>query len=355
MITIFTPSSADEADTNAQNLSVKEIVARLDPERARVTMLHEGAVDSRIASRPNTRLLRWRTHGNTLRTAAQLLANPPDVYFFPREGPLDAAFLALRRRLKLRTALVTYIVSGGLYNQSYASSRVRNIREADAVFANNEYLAELLKEKLGIHAGIFYDGIDRRYYFPPATPRDGKNLSVLYAGSFRPYKRAPVVVREAERWPKVQFRLAGAGEEEQQCSKLAHELGCKNIEFLGHLSPRALGDEMRRADIFFFPSNIEGHPQVLGQAAACGLPVIAMKIYRPDYVVNGSTGFLAEADQELAEKLEVLILQAELRRRMGEAAIAHAAKFDWDVIAREWLEVFVRVAGQRREQRRRQG
>ena len=49
MITIFTPSFADEADSNAQNLSVKEIVARLDPERACVTMLHEG--DGRSAHR----------------------------------------------------------------------------------------------------------------------------------------------------------------------------------------------------------------------------------------------------------------------------------------------------------------
>jgi glycosyltransferase involved in cell wall biosynthesis len=351
MITIFTPSSADEADTNAQNLSVKEIVARLDPERARVTMLHEGVVDSRIASRPNTRLLRWRTHGNTLRTVGQLLMSPPDIYFFPREGPLDAAFLTLRRRLKFKTALVTYIVSGGLYNQPYAPSRVRNIREADAVFANNIFLAELLEEKLGIRAAIFYDGIDRRYYFPPQKPRAGDGLSVLYAGSFRPYKRVPLVVREAARWPEVRFRIAGAGEEEQECRRLALELGCKNVEFLGHLSPAALGEEMRCADIFFFPSNIEGHPQVLGQAAACGLPAIAMKIYRPDYVVNGSTGFLAESDQELSEKLAALIHQPERRRGMGEAAITHAAKFDWDVIAREWLEVFERAVAQRRERR----
>jgi glycosyltransferase involved in cell wall biosynthesis len=103
--------------------------------------------------------------------------------------------------------------------------------------------------------------------------------------------------------------------------------------------------------MFFFPSNIEGHPQVLGQAAACGLPAVAMSIYRPDYVVNGSTGFLAETDEELSGKLALLIHQPELRRRMGEASLAHAAKFDWDVIAREWLEVFDRVVAQRREQR----
>jgi glycosyltransferase involved in cell wall biosynthesis len=348
MIKIFTPSSADEADTNAQNLSVKEIVARLDPARAHVTMMHEGVVDRRIAARSNTRLLRWNRHGNTLKTAWRLLANPPDVYFFPREGPLDAAFVALRRRLKLRTALVTYIVSGGLYNQPYAASRVRNIREADAVCANNSYLAELLEERLDVRAGIVYDGIDRRYYFPLAMPRAGHALSVLFAGSFRPYKRVPLVVREAARWPEIQFRLAGTGEEEQECRRLTVELGCKNVELLGHLSPAALGEEMRRADIFFFPSIVEGHPQVLGQAAACGLPAIAMKIYRPDYVVDGRTGFLAETDQDLGQSLGALIRDPELRRRMGEAAVAHAAKFDWDAIAAQWLEVFERASRDRR-------
>src|SRR5215469_9894695 len=113
MITIFTPSFADEADTNAQNLSVKEIVARLDPARCAVTMLHEGTVDPRIAVRPNTRLLQWRKHGNTVQVAWRLLTHAPDVYFFPREGPLDAVFLKLRRSLRLKTALVTHVVSGG--------------------------------------------------------------------------------------------------------------------------------------------------------------------------------------------------------------------------------------------------
>ncbi|HEY1677615.1 MAG TPA: hypothetical protein VGG04_07920, partial [Candidatus Sulfotelmatobacter sp.] len=88
MIKLFTPSFADEADTNAQNLSVKEIVTRIDPDRISVTMFHEGdMIDPRISSRRNTTLLRWRKHGNTWRTALRLMRNTPDVYFFPREGP----------------------------------------------------------------------------------------------------------------------------------------------------------------------------------------------------------------------------------------------------------------------------
>src|SRR5437879_4842548 len=134
MITIFTPSFADEADTNAQNLTVKEIVARLPFDKFRVVMLFENEPDPRIAGRPNTELLRWRRRGNTLRILMRCLRDTPDVYFFPREGPLDSAFLTLRRLFGLRTAVVTYVVSGGLYNpEAVRPGIVRNVREADVV------------------------------------------------------------------------------------------------------------------------------------------------------------------------------------------------------------------------------
>ncbi len=350
MITIFTPSFADESDTNAQNLSVKEIVARLDPQRAAVTMLCDRAVDSRLATRPNTTFLRWREHGNTRRTLWQILQKLPDVYFFPREGPLDVAFLRLRRYLRLKTAVVTYIVSGGLYLESYSAARIRNIREADIVIANNNYLAQLLKEKLDVSAQTIYDGIDRRYFFPPDSERAARAfVTVLYAGSLRPYKRAPMVVQQAARSPQVQFRIAGVGEEEQICRNLAAELKCRNVEFVGHLSQSQLGDEMRRADIFFFPSIVEGHPQVLLQAAASGLPTIAMEVYHPDCIINGVTGFLVGGDAEIPEKLDLLIRQPDLRRALGQAAAANSQKFDWNVIARQWQEVFEQALAKRRK------
>jgi glycosyltransferase involved in cell wall biosynthesis len=348
MITVFTPAFADESDTNAQNLTAKEIVARLDPQNAFVTMFCEGTADARIASRPNTRLLRWRKHGNVRRAIGYLLRKVPDVYFHPREGPLDRVFLSLRRCLGLKSAVVTQVVSGGLYFQPYSRARTRNIREADAVFANNSYLAELVKEKLGVAVGWIYNGIDRRHFFPRQNERRDQ-ASVLYAGSLRPYKRVPLVVREAARWPQVKFRIVGTGEDERACKHLAAELGCTNVEFLGHLSPSKLGEQMRRADIFFFPSITEGHPQVLGQAAASGLPVVAMRIYRPDYVVDGATGFLAESDGDLSQKLGLLIRQVEIRRTMGKAAIRHAMKFDWDLIAKQWQEALELAITKRQE------
>jgi glycosyltransferase involved in cell wall biosynthesis len=349
MIKIFTPSFADEANTNAQNLSAKEIVTRLDSGRFAVTMLHEGAVDPRIVSRPNTTLLHWQRRGNTARTIWHILKNVPDIYFFPREGPLDAAFLSLRHYLKLKTAVISYVVSGGLYSEPYAPARVRHIREADVVVANNSYLAQLLQEKMSVAATTLHNGIDRRYFFPPVSGYASQGaVTVLYAGSMRPYKRVPLVIRQAARLPQVRFRIAGIGEEEQICRRLAADLKCTNVEFLGHLSLPHLGEEMRHADIFFFPSVIEGHPQVLGQAAACGLPAIAMQIYRPDYVANGMTGFLADTDDELSAKLDLLIADSDLRCKMSSAAIAYAQRFDWDVITGKWQETFEQTAAMRR-------
>ena len=348
MITIFTPSFADEADTNAQNLSVKEIVARLDPHRVSVTMLHEGEPDPRIASRPNTILLRWQKSGNASRSAWHLLKKIPDIYFFPREGPLDAVFLAMRRWLRLKTMVVTYIVSGGLYAHPYPKPRVRNIHEGDVVIANNSYLSQLLAEKFNVQSEVIYDGIDRRYYFPPKQTRASRDsAAVLFAGSLRPYKRVPLVVRQAARWPQMQFRIAGVGEEEQICRTLAAELKCTNVMFLGHLSQTQLAEEMRQADIFFFPSIVEGHPQVLLQAAACGLPVVAMNIYRPDCIVDGTTGFLAVDDEDLSKKLDLLLCRPDLRLRMGEAAIGNAKKFDWDAVTSQWQRTFERAAAKR--------
>jgi glycosyltransferase involved in cell wall biosynthesis len=348
MITIFTPSFADEVDTNAQNLTVKEVVARLSPERFRVVMFYEEPPDPRIAARPNTKLIRWRGRGNTIRTLLRLIGRPPDVYFFPREGPLDAAFLRLRERLKLKTALVTYIVSGGLYNpEAPRPAMIRNVLHADSVFANCIYLSRLVEQRIGVPAGVRYDGVDRRfYYFIKKPPSD--TLIVLFAGSLRPYKRAELVVRQAARWPNVQFRILGRGEEEQKCRALAAELGCLNLTFVGHLPSAGVGEEMRKADIFFFPSILEGHPQVLVQAAACGLPAIAMNIYRSEFVIHEKTGYLVSSDEELAEKLGLLIQREELRRTMSEAAIAHSYRFDWDQITLQWADAFVHAAEKRR-------
>jgi D-inositol-3-phosphate glycosyltransferase len=104
---------------------------------------------------------------------------------------------------------------------------------------------------------------------------------------------------------------------------------------------------MRRADIFLFPSELEGHPQVLLQAAGCGLPCIAMNSYHPDAIVDGETGFLAGSSEELAQKFDVLVQDPALRATMSKAAARHSSRFDWDDVAAQWAQTFENVAGEK--------
>jgi len=364
-ITIFTPSDGSASNTNAQNLTVKEVVARLPQEQFHVTMLCEGDhPDPRLTARENTRLVGWRKHGNTVRLLRHCLFPPPDIYFFPRSGPLDRIFLDTRKRMGLRTALITYIVMA--MDEVTGTGLVgRSVREGDRVFGNSKHVAATIRRMFGVEAGVIYDGIDRRYYFADKNKNKdeyagsdngkdeyrerGGNAApvVLYAGSLQPRKRVELVIQEAARLPGMQFRIAGKGPTEKQCRDLARQLGCRNVSFLGHLSSEKLGEEMRQADIFFFPSILEGNPQVLLQAGACGLACVAMDRYRSDYVVDGRTGVLAGSDAELSNGLNRLASDAQLRRSFSEAAVRHVKQFDWDEIAGQWAAVFQEAAAKR--------
>jgi len=349
MITIFTPSFADDANTNAQNLTVKEIVSRLPADRFRVMLLGDGPPDPRILARENTEILQCSPHGNTARWLTRVLLSRVDIYFFPREGPLDRLFLFFRRSLGLPVALVTYIVMA-LDEIDVPPTMTRSIREADCVVGNSRYVTQTVEDRFGVATGTIYDGMKRELFYPPAeVRRPGSKLTVLYAGSLQARKRVNVVIHEAANWPSVEFRLAGKGEEEAACRSLVSELGCRNVTFVGHLSQPEVAEEMRKADVFLFPSVLEGHPQVLGQAASCGLPAVAMAKYRPDYVVNGETGYLVESDIELSQKLGTLLADEDLRLKMSAAAVRHALQFDWDSVTRDWESVFVEAMGKRRK------
>jgi len=349
MITVFTPSFADEANTNAQNLTAKEIVSRLPPDRFRVILLAGGTSDPRILARENTETLPWTRHGNTARCLTRLLLSKIDIYFFPREGPLDTMFLFFRRFPGLPIALVTYIVMA-LDEIDVGPTMTRSIREADLVFGNSRYVSQTVQDRFGVETRTIYSGIKRDLFHPPIEARrPGSKLSVLYAGSFQARKRVNLVIREAANWPSVEFRLVGKGEEEEKCRALVAELGCRNVTFVGHLSQQGLAQEMQKADVFLFPSVLEGHPQVLGQAAACGLPAVAMEKYQPDYVVQGETGYLVKSESELSLKLGLLLSDQELRFKMSAAAVQHSAQFDWDKVARDWENVFVEAASKRRK------
>jgi glycosyltransferase involved in cell wall biosynthesis len=326
---------------------VKEIVSRLDPDCFAVMMMNSGGpADERLAARPNTEFVHVTSHGTAARLTLQCIGFRPDIYFYPMASPFNEVYLRVRTLLRLKSKIVVHVVGMvSLHRQIprnwFGGDSVHKaIEQADAVFGNSRAVAEDVSNVFHREVGTIHNGVDRRYFYPRRQPSNKDRVRVLYVGSFRPYKRVQDVVRQAARHPEADFCLVGEGEEKQECIRLAKKLQCTNVQFLGSVPSAQVGDLMRESALFFLPSEVEGHPQVLAQAAACGLPCIARDVYRPDSVVHEKTGFLGSDEMKMGEYLDLLLRDRDMRCRFGAAGIEHSKQFDWDRSAQRWAEVF---------------
>lgn len=115
------------------------------------------------------------------------------------------------------------------------------------------------------------------------------------------------------------------------------------MRFLGRLTGPLLANEYAEAQIFCALSRSEALGNVFLEAQAAGCAVIGTTVGGiPDIVKHGETGLLVPPDDPAAtaDALRTLLKDNTLRRMLGEAAMAHAANYDWDVIAKRYDEVY---------------
>ena len=142
--------------------------------------------------------------------------------------------------------------------------------------------------------------------FDPARPRvarappSRREIKVIYAGRLTKEKGAELLadafLRAHETDPRLHLLLGGGGPEE---GYLRERLGDR-ATFLGWLE----GDELPRAyasaDIFLFTSRTDTFGQVLVEAGASGLPVVAVAEGGPaSIVLDGETGRLCDPNPEM--------------------------------------------------------
>jgi glycosyltransferase involved in cell wall biosynthesis len=152
--------------------------------------------------------------------------------------------------------------------------------------------------------------------------------------NFRPQKahgdliRAALRVREAV--PEARLVLVGQGPKEGEVRRQVHELGLQNmVVFTGQRddAPRVA----RSFDVFVLPSRYEGLAIALMEAMALGRPPVVTAVGGlSELVQDGTNGLVVSpADPEaLARAVVSLLLDADLRTRLGEAARERAAEFD---------------------------
>ena len=180
-------------------------------------------------------------------------------------------------------------------------------------------------------------GIDARFS-PGDVPKSSHPL-VCAVGRLVPVKRYHVLLRvlaELKRaHPDLEAVIASEGYERASLEALRRELDADDwIHLPGWLSDDEVVDLYRRSWVLASASSREGWDMSITEAAACGTPAVVTDIAgHRDAVDPGRSGYLAADERGLVTGLDEVLRDADLRRRLSEGALAHAARFTWDATA----------------------
>jgi glycosyltransferase involved in cell wall biosynthesis len=224
------------------------------------------------------------------------------------------------------------------------------LKHARAIVANAEGLRALSEATDPYSVRVIPNGVDTKLFQPKAagstSSRSDEPLRILFVGRFQEQKNLEFLLRELARLPANSFELhmVGDGPQGKHLRDLAEQLGiAKSVTWRGWLPRSALPHVYQSMDCLVNPSLYEGMPNVVLEAMACSLPVIASNIPGNDIlVVHGETGFLFDL-QDPDGMLSALkrMYDVDLQRRMGANGRARAlAEYSWRKVAESYLKIF---------------
>ncbi len=197
------------------------------------------------------------------------------------------------------------------------------------------------KERIRVLASGSICGVDLRRFHPSAETRKAiraqlaiadSAVVVLFVGRLTRDKGvldlASAFEKLAEKMPTAQLLLVGPDEDGVGPKIRSRTASCAGRVHLLGMSDRP-EDFMAAADIFALPSYREGFGSVVIEAAACGIPAVASRIYGvTDAVEEGRTGLLhiPGCVEDIGRVLREMVVDGERRSIMGKDARARVEK-----------------------------
>lgn len=233
---------------------------------------------------------------------------------------------------------------GGYYDLKYYAN-------CDHLVGNTEDIVEYLAEQGWPREKAHYlpnfvsgeqaDPLDRTEYYTP------KGVPLIVAlGRLHENKAFDTLLRAVARVPDVYLWLAGDGPLKEELQKLAEELGIKpRVRFLGWRDDTAA--LMATADLFVCPSRHEPLGNVVIEAWAQGLPVVAADSMGPGTLIeNMETGLLVPIDDEIAmgKAIRSVLKDENLSERIArQGNKIYKQEFTEERVVERYLDFFQQV------------
>ena len=224
------------------------------------------------------------------------------------------------------------------------------LKRSKAVIANSNGLKALCETADPVPVLVIPNGVDIDF-FTSAGKQDGRPGSTrfLFVGRFREQKNLFFLLDQMNRLAyddatPFELHLVGGGPQENALKRYGDTLAIRGkIHWHSWTTKEMLRRHYRDADCLLNPSLYEGMPNVVLEAMACGLPVIASKVIGNDAVLrHGETGFLFDLQrpQEFQRAVAHFLHNKDLGIAMGQAGRSWVARdFSWESVAKQYAQI----------------
>lgn len=192
-------------------------------------------------------------------------------------------------------------------------------------------------ERLGLWArGVDTHRFSPAHRSPQWRARLGADTTgaplLLYVGRLSPEKRIGWLRPVLDALPDARLAIVGDGPQRPELEALF--AGTPTV-FTGFLSGHELAATYAAADVFVFPAANETFGNVVLEAMASGLPVIAARAGGPlDVVADGESGLLFEPESlpSLIDAAQHVVLETSLAQQLAAAGRLRAEARSWDMV-----------------------
>jgi len=253
----------------------------------------------------------------------------------------------------------TYIHRPNSRDRFYLNRDYRGVTKATRIIAVSQATKRDLMYYLRIpeeRISIVYEGINHTIFRASAQPSDFAYPYILFVGSEQPRKNLPTLIRafgklkERKQFRDLKLVKVGkaGGKETDFREQTMNVIKSLNLDGEVIFTEFVSGEDLRArycdAECFVLPSLYEGFGFAPLEAMACGCPVITSDSSSLPEVVDGAAIKVSPEDVEgLAEALEKVLTDQQLRRSLVKRGMAQAAKFSWEQTAEKTLEVYKEV------------